>query len=68
LGIKEHFSHIINKFQEKLVGWKVNLLTKGGKLILIKHVLSSLPLYAMGMFDLLKAILESMNNIISNFF
>ncbi|CAH9123096.1 unnamed protein product [Cuscuta epithymum] len=43
-----YFEHILAKFDnKKLACWKHKLLSVGGRMILIKHVLSSLPLYHM---------------------
>ena len=52
-GIKkvDYFSEMLAKFEKKLAGWKSKLLSEGGTIILIKHVLQSLPLYNMAAFD-----------------
>ncbi|MQM06758.1 hypothetical protein Taro_039590 [Colocasia esculenta] len=42
-----HFANIISKTVSKLQGWKSNFLSSGGRLILIRHTLSALPIYTM---------------------
>ena len=45
-GKKEHFQQLVEKMRQKLAGWKNKLLSTGGQIILIKHVLAAIPLYA----------------------
>lgn len=63
----EYFNDLINKFEKKLAGWKSKLLSHGGRIVLIKHVLQSLPLYSMAAFEPPKAVLNIMASICSNF-
>ncbi|KAG6628041.1 hypothetical protein CIPAW_15G172700 [Carya illinoinensis] len=35
-----HFEDMVNKMRQKLSGWKMRLLSSGGKLILLRHVIS----------------------------
>lgn len=39
------FSEIISKVRKKVEGWQGNLLNLAGRTVLIKHVLSSIPLH-----------------------
>jgi hypothetical protein len=48
--------------------WKSNLLSKGGKLILIKHVLATMPLYKLSLFDAPQVVTNKINTICFNFF
>ena len=48
---KEYFQYLIDKFVAKLAGWKKKLLSQGGRLILIKHVLSAIPLHVVTVMD-----------------
>lgn len=41
-----HFNKILDAFRSRLDGWKAKSLSFVGRLILIKHVLSSIPLHA----------------------
>lgn len=43
---------ILHKFQKKLSIWQRRYLSKGGRLMLIIHVLSSLPVYYLSLFQL----------------
>ncbi|XP_072074421.1 uncharacterized protein [Arachis hypogaea] len=47
---------IIKKVKERLKGWEGKFLTKVGKLVLIKAVLNSLPMYYLSMFKISKAV------------
>ena len=43
---------ILEKIQQKLVGWKKLYLSKGGRLTLLKSTLSSLPTYFLSLFTI----------------
>ena len=45
-GKKEHFQQLVEKMRQKLAGWKNKLRSAGGQIILIKNVLTAIPLYA----------------------
>nr|XP_029144810.1 uncharacterized protein LOC114924424 [Arachis hypogaea] len=47
---------IIDKVEEKLSLWKAKLQNKVGKLVLIKSVLNSLPMYYLSLFKMPKAV------------
>nr|XP_029148315.1 uncharacterized protein LOC114925208 [Arachis hypogaea] len=51
---------IIDKVEEKLSLWKAKVLNKSGKLVLIKSVLNSLPIYYLSLFKMLKAVAEKL--------
>ena len=54
LGASHNFPSIWNpileKFEQKLAGWKKLYLSKGGWLVLLKSTLSSLPTYFFSLF------------------
>ncbi|XP_026380197.1 uncharacterized protein LOC113274957 [Papaver somniferum] len=56
------WNEILQKFQQKLSAWKRSYLSKGGRLIMIKSVLSSLPIYFMSMFQLPVYVAKEMEN------
>ncbi|XP_057739774.1 uncharacterized protein LOC130956823 [Arachis stenosperma] len=49
---------IIDKVEEKLSLWKAKVLNKAGKLVLIKFMLNSLPVYYLSLYKMLKAVVE----------
>ncbi|XP_016172733.1 uncharacterized protein LOC107615139 [Arachis ipaensis] len=51
---------IIDKVEEKLSLWKAKVLNKDGRLVLIKSVLNSLPVYYLSLFKLPKAVAEKL--------
>ncbi|GKD26567.1 hypothetical protein Tco_1232781, partial [Tanacetum coccineum] len=59
---------VIAKLSARLSKWKLKSLSIGGRLTLIKSVLSSLPLYYMSSFKVPKCVLSKMESIRRNFF
>nr|XP_029145738.1 uncharacterized protein LOC114924657 [Arachis hypogaea] len=51
---------IIDKVEEKLSLWKARVLNKAGKLVLIKSVLNSLPVYYLSLYKMPKAVAEKL--------
>lgn len=51
---------IIEKVEKKLSGWRSHLLSKTGKLVLIKTILNTVPLYYLGLFKMPKAIAKKL--------
>nr|XP_025651867.1 uncharacterized protein LOC112747845 [Arachis hypogaea] len=51
---------IIDKVEEKLSLWKAKVLNKAEKLVLIKLVLNSLPVYYLNLFKMSKAVAEKL--------
>ena len=62
-----YFNDILIKFERKLAGRKSKLLSTGGRIILIKHGLQSLPVYMLADIDPPKAILNRIESICANF-
>ncbi|GJR22073.1 hypothetical protein Tco_0970600 [Tanacetum coccineum] len=58
---------VIAKLFARLSKWKLKSLSIGGRLTLIKSVLSSLPLYYMSSFKIPKGVLSKMESIRRNF-
>ncbi|KAL1326310.1 hypothetical protein AAHE18_13G219100 [Arachis hypogaea] len=51
---------IIDKVEKKLSLWKSKILSKAGKLVLIKAVLNSLPVYYLSLYKMSKAVAEKL--------
>ncbi|XP_028101367.1 uncharacterized protein LOC114300710 [Camellia sinensis] len=58
---------VINKFKSKLASWKRKLLSYGGRLTLIKSVLSSLPIYYLSLFKVLVGVAKQIDKIQARF-
>ncbi|XP_016204098.1 uncharacterized protein LOC107644684 [Arachis ipaensis] len=59
---------IIDKVEEKLSLWKAKVLNKAGKLVLIKSVLNSLPVYYLSLYKMPKAVAEKLISLQRRFF
>lgn len=62
------FDYLIDKFERRLNHWKANFLSHAGRLVLIKSVLDSMPIYAMGTILLPKKVVKKLTAISRNFF
>ncbi|XP_015970212.1 uncharacterized protein LOC107493670 [Arachis duranensis] len=51
---------IIDKVEEKLSLWKAKVLSKAGKLVLLKSVLNSLPVYYLNLYKMPKAVAQKL--------
>lgn len=40
-----HLKVLVNRVRDKICGWKMKFLSNGGRLILLRHVLSSMPIH-----------------------
>ncbi|GJT52968.1 RNA-directed DNA polymerase, eukaryota [Tanacetum coccineum] len=58
----------ITKIKKRLSKWKLNTLSIGGRLTLLKSVLGSTPIYNMSIFKVPKSILNQMERLRRNFF
>ena len=59
---------LLNRFKSRLSGWKLHHLSFGGRLVLLKSVLSSLPVYALSFFKAPSGIVSSIESILNCFF
>lgn len=59
---------VISKIENKLAAWKVKLLSRAGRLTLIKSVLNSLPIYYMSMFRMPKIVAQKIVKLQRRFF
>ena len=76
LGLPMHYRKLYNKdwklieerIEKKLSGWKGKHLSYGGRLVLINSVLSSLPMFMMSFFEVLRGVLKKIEYFRSRFF
>ena len=54
---------VIDKFEERLAGWKAQFLSMGGRVTLIKSVLSSLPVFFMSLLQMPCAVKDALDRI-----
>ncbi|KAF5198564.1 hypothetical protein FRX31_011849 [Thalictrum thalictroides] len=62
-----YFEELLNRVRRKMDGWSNKLLSHGGRLILLKHVLSSMPIYLFSAFSVPKSIVKALEVLFSNF-
>ena len=58
---------ILEKLEQRLVGWKKLYLSKGGKVTLIKRNLSSLPTYLLSILPILGKVANRMEKLLRDF-
>ncbi|GKV15204.1 hypothetical protein SLEP1_g26006 [Rubroshorea leprosula] len=66
-GSKKLWEQVVNKFRTKLAVWKAATLSFGGRLILLKSVLSALPIFYMSLYLLPNSVLDELIRIQRNF-
>nr|GEX03168.1 RNA-directed DNA polymerase, eukaryota [Tanacetum cinerariifolium] len=59
---------VINKFRYTLSQWKARLLSVGGRLTIIKSILSSLPVYYLSIYKMPVAVQHKLESLRSKFF
>lgn len=65
---KVHYTGILNTVQKRISGWKSRMLSQGAKLVFIKHVLSSLPIYFLTSSSLHIGTHQALEQSFANFF
>lgn len=65
---KVHFAGIIHSIQRRISGWKSSLLSQGAKLTLIRHVLTSIPIYTLSTTSLHSGTHQLLEQSFANFF
>ncbi|WVZ94677.1 hypothetical protein U9M48_040542 [Paspalum notatum var. saurae] len=58
---KSELLPLVDKVPAKLLGWKATLVSKAGRLVMVKVVLSSIPIYSMLALDLPKWVLKAID-------
>ncbi|VFQ69771.1 unnamed protein product [Cuscuta campestris] len=64
---KEHCKDILGHFEKLIHSWYSKTLNQMGRLILIKHVLSSIPLHTLAVHTIPKSIIHTLNRYMANF-
>ena len=59
---------VIQKFKDRLALWKRGFMSKGGRLILIKTVISSLPTFFMSVFGIPVGMAKKIEKLQRDFF
>jgi len=59
---------IVNRIKARLFGWNSRFLSFGGRLVLLKSVLTSLSVYALSFFKAPSGIISSIKSLFNNFF
>nr|GEX26692.1 hypothetical protein [Tanacetum cinerariifolium] len=62
------WDEMVGKIKSRLSKWKVNTLSIGGRLTLLKAVLGSTPIYPMSLYNVPKSVLHEMESLRHNFF
>lgn len=62
------WDEVISKVSSRLSKWKLKSLSIGGRLTLLKSVLTSIPLYYMSIFKVPFGVLQKLESVIKNFF
>ncbi|XP_041020448.1 uncharacterized protein LOC121262091 [Juglans microcarpa x Juglans regia] len=58
----------VEKVQKKVAGWKFKLLSQGGRLILLRHVLASMPVHILYVINVPLTSIARINSLLSSFF
>lgn len=64
---KVFFQHIADSVTRKLNGWVGRIMSPGGRLILIRHVLAAISLHVLASMEPPKGILDQLENLFSKF-
>ena len=63
----QDYNFILDRVKQKLVGWKANLLSMAGRVVLIQASTAAIPSYVMQYSHLLVRILEGLDRVNHNF-
>ncbi|XP_042956358.1 uncharacterized protein LOC122292186 [Carya illinoinensis] len=62
------FGDLLGKIKRKIAGWKMKMLSVGGRTILLRHVLSSMATHLLAVLHVPKTVLNVLNRLLSSFF
>jgi len=63
-----YYSQLVDKVAKRISGWQARLLNFGGRLILVKHVLQSIPIHTMAAISPPKTTLQYIKSLTADFF
>ncbi|KAG2689159.1 hypothetical protein I3760_09G127200 [Carya illinoinensis] len=63
-----YFDDFLCCIRQKLEGWQNRFLSSGTHLLLLRHVLASMPIHLLSVLHAPKAVMTALNCIMSNFF
>ncbi|XP_073035927.1 uncharacterized protein [Primulina eburnea] len=63
----EFWEPVVSKFSKKLANWKKSFLSRGGRLTLIKSVLSAMPTYFMSLFKMPSRVAKYLEKLMRDF-
>ncbi|KAK3220320.1 hypothetical protein Dsin_014290 [Dipteronia sinensis] len=66
-GLKNFWFPLVPKIEKRLASWKRKFLSKGGKLVLINSVISSIPTYFLSIFKIPIGVAQSIERIQRSF-
>jgi hypothetical protein len=66
--MNKEWKHVEERFQKWLSGWRSKMLSVGGRLVLINSVISSLSMFMMSFFEILRGGVEKARFFRSWFF
>ncbi|KAJ1704151.1 hypothetical protein LUZ63_003930 [Rhynchospora breviuscula] len=64
---KRNGIRLLEKIKQKLSGWKTSMLSHAGRLVLIKSVLMTMPVYFMSLEMLPKGVIKEINSLMAKF-
>lgn len=65
---RQIYDNIMEALQTKLAGWKAKLLSQASRVVLIKSVISSLPVHHLSYFALTDKEARNCDSVVANFF
>ena len=59
---------VVEKVEQRLEGWKAKVLSKGGRLVLLKSVLAAIPNFYLSTFKIPASIEQKLSSLMRRFF
>lgn len=57
-----HLHFLVEKVQKKIASWKMQLLSQGGRLVLLRHVLSCMATHLLSVLSIPKSVFKTLNS------